>query len=124
MTGLSMLTATAIASSVFAGMLLALLPRLPGLVAPKLGLAGQQWRGGQAVAFLALVGMMLVGGLGIDKWGVRPVLLSGLLTALLGMTLLERCPTKSLAAVVCALFLHIPDPTTAEDAKARLAPAQ
>jgi len=28
------------------------------------------------------------------------------------------------SAVVCALFLHIPDPTTAEDAKARLAPAQ
>jgi MFS transporter, ACS family, tartrate transporter len=28
------------------------------------------------------------------------------------------------SAVVCALFLHIPDPTTAEDGKARLAPAQ
>jgi ACS family tartrate transporter-like MFS transporter len=28
------------------------------------------------------------------------------------------------SAVVCALFLHIPDPTTAVDAKAQLAPAQ
>jgi ACS family tartrate transporter-like MFS transporter len=28
------------------------------------------------------------------------------------------------SAVVCALFLHIPDPTTREDGKARLAPAQ
>jgi len=28
------------------------------------------------------------------------------------------------SAVVCALFLHIPDPTTAEGGKARLAPAQ
>jgi ACS family tartrate transporter-like MFS transporter len=28
------------------------------------------------------------------------------------------------SAVVCALFLHIPDPTRAEDGKARLAPAQ
>jgi ACS family tartrate transporter-like MFS transporter len=28
------------------------------------------------------------------------------------------------SAVVCALFLHIPDPTRAEEAKARLAPAQ
>jgi nitrate/nitrite transporter NarK len=28
------------------------------------------------------------------------------------------------SAVVCALFLHIPDPTTAEDKNARLAPAQ
>jgi len=29
-----------------------------------------------------------------------------------------------ISAVVCALFLHIPDPTTAEDKNARLAPAQ
>jgi len=29
-----------------------------------------------------------------------------------------------ISAVVCWLFLHIPDPTTAEDRKPRLAPAQ
>lgn len=104
MTGSSLLIATAVASSVFAGLLLVLLPRLPNLAAPQLGLTEARWRGGQVCAFLSLVLMMLVGGVGIDKWGIRPVLLSGLLTALLGMVLLERCHTKPLAGVVCALF--------------------
>ncbi len=99
----TLLIPTAIAASMFAGVLLALLPRLPGLVAPQLGRTEARWPAGRAVTLLALVLMMLVAGVGIDKWGVRQVLLSGLLTALLGLALLERCRTKPLAALACAL---------------------
>lgn len=57
----------------------------------------------------------------IGPWwiGVMKDLTGSYAGGLYGLALLSL-----VSAVVCALFLHIPDPTTTEDKKARLAPAQ
>src|SRR5205085_8561684 len=81
--------ATTVTSALTAGVLPQLVGALKQPLAQRLGVDEKRARGLTASAALALVVMMLVGGLLIDKWGVRGILTAGCFLAALGLSFLS-----------------------------------
>src|SRR5262245_47430386 len=82
------LIATTVAGAFVAGIVIALLGSIKLPLAQRLGI--DETRVGWLLAAMnvALIPMMLVGGILVDKWGVKGVLLAGSLGVTLGLGLL------------------------------------
>ncbi|MCI0458678.1 MAG: hypothetical protein L0Z62_17105 [Gemmataceae bacterium] len=103
MTGPIPLISATISSLLFAGVLLALVPSLQAQLAEHLKTTTKRIDRLQRSFTLALVPMMLVSGLLIDKCGPLPVLIAGGLLAALGVTALE--PSRSERSVLPAVLM-------------------
>jgi fucose permease len=89
MTEQQLLSATALGAGLIAGLVLRLSSNLGSLLGGPLGIAEGRARLISAVFLLLLVPMMLVGGLLVDQWGSRPVLIVALLLVGAGIAVLE-----------------------------------
>jgi fucose permease len=103
MTGSIPLISATISGLLFAGILLALVRNLQAPLAQHLQTTEKRIDRLQQSFTLALVPMMLVSGLLIDKWGPLSVLVTGSLLAALGVMALE--PSRSERSVLPAVLL-------------------